>query len=244
MSSGTIAAMASALVPKRGGTHPTYGTFIGGAKLHDTYHSVITRGTIRFSTHRRHEKTLAKIEDNLRAARDSATTIKFNGRLEAPNGNLTEIGKERFVQLLKRHVTEHGQQTFHHIRDVDGKLIDLFENSHRFKLQAVIDEHIRRSEDGNEHELYDQFEREKFELSRMVVDSPLSEAFLEKLIVRYGHRDDFESLPGSCVFMMALEACNASVAHDVEGARQKVEAMSLDSYPGENVTDFAADAQS
>jgi hypothetical protein len=45
------------------------------------------------------------------------------------------------------------------------------------------------------------------------------------------------------MFMTALEACNASAAHDVEGARQKLKAMSLDSYPGENITDFAADAQ-
>jgi hypothetical protein len=173
MSSGTIDAMAIALVPKRGGTHPTYGTFIGGAKLDDTYHSVITRGTslFHFSTQRRHKKTLAKIEDNLRAARNSVTTIKFNGRLEAPEGNLTEIGKERFVQLLKRRVTEHGQQTFYHIRDVDGKVIHLVENSHRFTLQAVIVEHVCRSKFGREHDLYDQFERDKVELSCMAVDS-------------------------------------------------------------------------
>jgi hypothetical protein len=243
MSSGNIPV--SVTPPKRGGTHHIYGTFIGGSKLDDDYMSLVTNGTslFRFSTQRRHEKTLAKIEGNLRAARDSATTIKFNGKLEAPAGNLTEIGKERFVQLLQRRVIEHGQQTFYHVRDIDGKVVNLFENSHRFKLEAIVDEHNRRVAVGNAHELYDQYERDEIELSRMVVDSLPTESFQEKLVVRYGHRDDFETLPGSCLFMMALEACNALVAHDVEGARQKLEAMTLDTYPGENVTDFAADAQ-
>ncbi len=152
---------------------------------------------------------------------------------------------------------EHGQQTFNHIRDADGKVIDLFDNSHRFKLQAVNDEHLRRSNEETStekgtstatleepYEQYDQFERDEVELSRMVVDSLLTKSFLEKLVGRYGHREDFETLPGSCiVFMMALKACNSSRAHDVEGACQKLGAMSLDSYPGENVADFAADAQ-
>jgi hypothetical protein len=64
---------------------------------------VIPKGAslFRFSTQCRHEKTLAKIEDNLRAARDSVKTMKFNGQLEPPDRNLTEIGKKSFVQLLK-----------------------------------------------------------------------------------------------------------------------------------------------
>ena len=37
---------------------------------------------------------------------------EFNNRLEAPEGNLIEIGKEHFVQLLKRKVIGHGQHTF------------------------------------------------------------------------------------------------------------------------------------
>ena len=42
---------------------------------------------------------------------------------------------------------------------------------------------------------------------------------------------------------MALEACNASISHDVDGARQKLDAMTLDSYPGEDITAFATVAQ-
>jgi hypothetical protein len=63
-------------------------------------------------------------------------------------------------------------------------------------------------------------------------------------VVHNDHLEDFESLSGSCSFLMALEACNASATHDVEGAKQKLDALTLDSYPGENVTElFAVDAQ-
>lgn len=43
--------------------------------------------------------------------------------------------------------------------------------------------------------------------------------------------------------MMALDTCNASVFHGIEGAKKKLEALDRNSYPGENVTDFTSDAQ-
>jgi ABC-type branched-subunit amino acid transport system ATPase component len=46
----------------------------------------------------------------------------------------------------------------------------------------------------------------------------------------------------ACIHM-ALEACNASVAHDVEGAKQKLDALTLDNYLGKNVTNMATEAQ-
>ena len=131
--------------PKRGGIHPTYGKFIGGSKLNNSYEAVGASNSLyRFSTQRRHEKTISSIERALRESRDSTTTIKFNGTLEPATGNSTEIGKERFVTLLKKRVKEHGLQTFYWIRDIDGKVVELFENAHRFKLETVIAEHNRR----------------------------------------------------------------------------------------------------
>jgi hypothetical protein len=129
--------------PKRGGIHPQFGRFIGGSKLNDAYETVGGSGTglFRFSTQRRHEKTLASIEKTLRDARDSTTGIKFNGTLEPGKDNPSEIGKERFISFLKKRVTEHGQQTFYHIMDTDGKVVDLFENAQRFKLDYVVAEH-------------------------------------------------------------------------------------------------------
>ena len=61
--------------------------------------------------------------------------------------------------------------------------------------------------------------------------------------IRFDHRLDLEYLSGACLFMMPLETCNASVAHDVEGARNQLDGLTLDSYPGENVTDFTTEAQ-
>jgi hypothetical protein len=92
------------LAPKRGGLHPTYGKFIGGAKLTDTYTlAVLTSGSyFRFFTQRRHEKTIATIERDLREARDSTKSIKFNGTIDPTEGNVNEIGKERSLPYSRR----------------------------------------------------------------------------------------------------------------------------------------------
>jgi hypothetical protein len=100
---------------KRGGNHPTYGAFIGGSKLTDEYELAQDSMNYRFTTQFRNKKATAAIEKSLREARDSNKEIKFNGTLEAVPGRALEIGKERFVTLLKKRVKEHGQQTFYHI---------------------------------------------------------------------------------------------------------------------------------
>ena len=135
--------------PQRGGIHTTYGIFIGGAQLDDTYHLLPNRSAYRFSTQRCHEKTIASIEQKLRDARDSVTTVKFNGQLEATAGLSTEIGKEKFISMLKEKVKEHGQQTFYAIKDNDGTVVDLFEHSHRFKFVTVVDDFTRRADTTN-----------------------------------------------------------------------------------------------
>jgi hypothetical protein len=144
---------------------------------------------------------------------------------------------------LKKRVTEHGQQTFYYIKDTDGNVVDLFEHAHRFKLDFVIAEHERRMEENNLHESYDRIERDDCELSCGVVESSFTDSFQEKIEIRFSHPKDFDTLPGSCLFMMALETCNASVFHDVEGAKKKLEALDLNSFPGKNVTDLAGEAQ-
>ena len=174
--------------PKRGGVHPLYSTYLGGAKLDDEYKSVISigrgNGVYRFSTQRRHEKTIGNIEKTLQDARDSVTSLKFHGKLEPAEGSLTEIGKERFLLILERKVTEHGQQTFYHVKDTDDKVVNLFENSHRFTLETVIAEHERRCQaDNSAYEQYDQYELDEIELSRLLVMSLCSEGFLDTIRV-------------------------------------------------------------
>jgi hypothetical protein len=43
--------------------------------------------------------------------------------------------------------------------------------------------------------------------------------------------------------MMALDMCNASVSFDIEGAREKLEELTLANYPGEEVFVFMANAR-
>ena len=77
----------------------------------------------------------------------------------------------------------------------------------------------------------------------MLVLSMLTSTFWEKLEIRFDHCPDFEYLSGAYLFIMALKTCNASVAHGVEGACSILEKLTLDSYPGENVTYFTIKAQ-
>jgi hypothetical protein len=89
------------------------------------------------------------------------------------------------------------------------------------------------------HASYDSYEDDEIMLSRLMVESLLTSAFYKKILIRYGHRKDFKCLPGSCLLIMALETCNASVSHDIDGAAQSFADLTLDTYPGKNVSDFA-----
>jgi hypothetical protein len=75
-----------------------------------------------------------------------------------------------------------------------------------------------------------------------VVESLLTSNFYEKIVIRYGHRPNFKLLPGSGLLMMALETCNASASHDIDGATRLFFALTLDDYLGENISNFAAEA--
>jgi hypothetical protein len=68
-------------------------------------------------------------------------------------------------------------------------------------------------------------------LLRLVVESLLTSTFYEKIVVPYGHPDNFKIFPGSGLLMMALETCNASVSHDIVGATILFFALTLDAYP-------------
>ena len=112
---------AAVVMPKRGGVHATYGLYIGGCGLDNNFKPVVRRGTYSFASQRRNTKTISFIERELMNARDSTTTLKFDGKLEPVVTSTTEIGKERFLKLLERRVEEHGQETFYYVKDLDGK---------------------------------------------------------------------------------------------------------------------------
>jgi hypothetical protein len=176
----------------------------------------------RFVTQGLHAKTVASTEMTLRETCNATNGIEFNGTLEPAKDNSSKIGKERCIALLKKRVNIHDQQIFYYIKDTDGKLVDLLEHAHRFKLNFVIAEHERLMEENDLHESYNRIERDDCELSRGAVGSFSTDSFQEKIEIRFSHCEDFEILLGSCLFMMSLETCNASVFHDVEGAKKEL----------------------
>jgi hypothetical protein len=97
--------------------------------------------------------------------------------------------------------------------------------------------------DPDDFKTFDQSEIDEIVLSRLVVRSLLTKSFYNKIVIHYGHLNDFEDLPGSCLFLMALETCNASVFHDVDEAREKLNGLNLENYAGEDVSEFATEAQ-
>ena len=82
-----------------------------------------------FSTKHQHEKTITSIKQKLRDACNSFIAVKFNGQLEATAGLSTEVGKEKFITMIKGKVKEYGQQTFYAIKVSHRAVVDLFEHS-------------------------------------------------------------------------------------------------------------------
>jgi hypothetical protein len=70
-----------------------------------------------------------------------------------------------------------------------------------------------------------------YELSRLVYESLLSDEVRERIRVRYDHEDKFLDFPSGVLLMMTFDICNASVSFDIEGAHNKLEALTLSNYP-------------
>ena len=160
--------------PKRGGIHPVFGLFMGGTALDSKDYKAI--GKFSFASQGRNAKGLSSIEQNLMNARDSTTSLKFDGKLEAVvSSTRTEIGKERFLTLLQRRVEEHGQQTFYYMKDAHGTVVNLFDEIHNFMLDMVITEFTERIKPNNlAHRAFDDYEVDEVMMSRLVVESYLS----------------------------------------------------------------------
>jgi hypothetical protein len=58
----------------------------------------------RFSSQRRDDKSVGKVEHGLIDARDKTTTLKFNGTLEldGTEGNERELDKDQFVRTIEQ----------------------------------------------------------------------------------------------------------------------------------------------
>jgi hypothetical protein len=144
-------------------------------------------------------------------ARESVTTIKFDGRLEVTLGSSTEIGK-RFLTLLGQRVEEHGQETFYHAKNSNNKVVNIIENSHNFTTNMLISEfEIRSDPDNTDYAAFDEFEMRDIALSSLVVESLLTSNLYNKIVTCHGHLPDFKLYPGSVLLMMELDLQRVSV---------------------------------
>jgi len=92
----------SSTTPRRGGTHPIYGTFIGGSDLDDTYRLTGTRH-YKFTAQRRGAKVINSIEQALLTTIASKDADKFDGNLDKKNSSMdNELDKATFIKQLKK----------------------------------------------------------------------------------------------------------------------------------------------
>jgi hypothetical protein len=70
--------------------------------------------------------------------------------------------------------------------------------------------------DASKYYLY---ERDEIDLTRLVVESRLTEKMRDAIRTRYDHDPLFYDYHGPVIFMMTLSICNASQSYDIEGAQ-------------------------
>ena len=90
---------------------------------------------------------------------------------------------------------------------------------------------------------YDKFEKFDISLSCRVLETLLSQDIKATIRIKYGHLPNFKSLPGQVIFMMALDVSNASAIQDIDEVTTAFKTLALSTYPGENIVDFATEAQ-
>jgi hypothetical protein len=218
--------------PIRGGEHKTHGIYIGGGTLRDDWK---LPGNYRYTSQRRDEKYVAKIESSLIEQSDNSHETKFEGNLE--NGSAKELDKYQFIRALTQKVREHGHESFFAIEKRSGKVHDLLKDYHMFTVAEAIDTYDKRvytTITGNY--IYEKIERDDFELSRLVVEYLLSEEIREKMRVRYEHELNFWDYFRGVLVMIALEISNAAVSFDIERAQAKLDELTLSNYPGEDIS--------
>jgi hypothetical protein len=139
---------------------------------------------------------------------------------------------------------EHGHQAFYAVEDTGGIIVDVNQNLHMFSVNDVIDSHKHRmnsvTTDASKCDLY---ERDEIDLTRLAVESRLTQKMRDAIRTRYDHDPLFYDYPWPVIFMMALAICNASQSYYIEGAQKNLDELTLDSYAVEDVTACTAFAQ-
>jgi hypothetical protein len=115
---------------------------------------------------------------------------------------------------------------------------------HLFTVEDVIDSHMMRLDSNStEASKYDEFERDDIDMTRLAVESQLTEKIRDAIRTRYDHDPAFYDYPGLVLFMMALDICNASQSFDIDGKKTKLDELKLEIYSGEDITACVVYAQ-
>jgi hypothetical protein len=163
---------------------------------------------LRYTSQRRGDKHVAKVEQNLVTAPDSVSILKFNGTLERTGTTVTELDKDQFVRSVEQGVREHGRQSLYEIQK-GTMVVDLLVNHHLITVTYVLTS-IEAREVATDASVYDVYEQDDFGLSRHPVESKLGEPLCENIRIRYDHLINFYDLPGPAIFAVAMDICNAS----------------------------------
>ena len=253
--------------PHRGGTHYSYGVYLGGSALTITY-TLAGPSSLNFRSinQTRAIRVVTAIEGALNKRRDEITSLKFNGKLDTNiSATLTELNKTSFEFELSRLIANHGLQTFFYVPSSGTPdMIFLPDHAHKITVQNVIDEHNSRmlepsavnevdssgnptnvetvSSKLNRFKCYDQYELTDITLSRLLVDCLISSGLRLQVMTRFRHDTEFENYPGSVYLMMILEVVNASTSLDITQAIASFTVLALVDYPGENISTFVDEA--
>ena len=80
-------------------------------------------------------------------------------------------------------------------------------------------------------------------LSRLAIEALVHPDLCAEVVVQFNHTNSFKKLPGSVYLMMVLDVCHASFSCKMDETADKLEALDLGTYPGENVSKFANETQ-
>jgi hypothetical protein len=173
----------------------------------------------RFSTQRHDEKSVSKVGRGLTGARDKITVLNFNGTLElyGAAGSERELDKYQFLSTIKQLTLKHGRQVFYAIKK-GGTIYHPPWSIHLISIEDVIDSHVLHNDGPSIYpSKYDEYEKGYIDMSRLVVESILTDKMKDTICTRYDHDPSFHNYPVFVLFMMSLDIlCNASQSFDID----------------------------
>jgi hypothetical protein len=75
---------------------------------------------------------------------------------------------------------------------------------------------MRLNTNSTDASKYESFEKDDIDMTRLSVESRLTEKIRDAIRTRYDHDPAFYDYPGPVLFMMALDICNASQSFDID----------------------------